>query len=177
MQTLCKILIGSNFSFLEGAIVCIGGSLFGIGCSSLVYNYLIIEEHGKLMYPEAMAISETLVASEGGGDSIKYMGIGFGISGIINVLTGSFLNIVNNTMTFVGSKFYKWKFSMEVNPLLLGLGFIVGLEVALTMFAGSILSNFGIAPLIGYFSDMAQGNAHIWNDASTAINQMGVNEI
>ena len=171
------ILIGSNFSFLEGAIVGIGGSLFGIGCSSLVYNYLIIEEHGKLMYPEAMAISETLVASEGGGDSIKYMGIGFGISGIINVLTGSFLNIVNNTMTFVGSKFYKWKFSMEVNPLLLGLGFIVGLEVALTMFAGSILSNFGIAPLIGYFSDMAQGNAYIWNDASTAINQMGVNEI
>ena len=171
------ILIGSNFTFLEGLIVGVGGSLFGIGCSALVYNYLIIEEHGKLMYPEAMAISETLVASEGGGDSIKYMGIGFGISGIINVLTGSFLNVLNNTMTFVGSKFYKWKFSMEVNPLLLGLGFIVGLEVALTMFAGSILSNFGIAPLIGYFSDMANQNASIWNDASTAINQMGVNEI
>ena len=171
------ILIGSNFSFLEGLVVGLGGSLFGIGCSALVYNYLIIEEHGKLMYPEAMAISETLVASEGGGDSIKYMGIGAGISGIINILTGSFLNLLNNTMTFVGSKFYKWKFSMEVNPLLLGLGFIVGLEVALTMFAGSILSNFGIAPLIGYFSDMANGSAHIWNDASTAINQMGVNEI
>ena len=171
------ILIGSNFSFLEGLVVGLGGSLFGIGCSALVYNYLIIEEHGKLMYPEAMAISETLVTSEGGGDSIKYMGIGAGISGIINILTGSFLNLLNNTMTFVGSKFYKWKFSMEVNPLLLGLGFIVGLEVALTMFAGSILSNFGIAPLIGYFSDMANGSAHIWNDASTAINQMGVNEI
>ena len=171
------ILIGSNFSFLEGAIVGVGGTLFGIGCSSLVYNYLIVEEHGKLMYPESMAISETLVASEGGGDAIKYMGIGFGISGIINVLTGSFLNIVNNTMTFIGSKFYKWKFSTEVNPLLLGIGFIVGLEVALTMFAGSILSNFGIAPLIGYFTDMAHGNAQVWNDASMAINQMGVNEI
>ena len=171
------ILIGSSFSFLEGLVVGVGGALFGIGCSSLVYNYLIIEEHGKLMYPEAMAISETLVASEGGEDAIKYMGIGFGISGIINVLTGSFLNVINNTMTFVGSKFYKWKFSMEVNPLLLGLGFIVGLDVALTMFAGALLSNFGIAPLIGYFTDMAHGNAHIWNDASMAINQMGVNEI
>lgn len=171
------ILIGSNFSFLEGTIVGVGGTLFGIGCSSLVYNYLIVEEHGKLMYPESMAISETLVASEGGGDAIKYMGIGFGISGIINVLTGSFLNVVNNTMTFIGSKFYKWKFSTEVNPLLLGIGFIVGLEVALTMFAGSILSNFGIAPLIGYFTDMAHSNAQVWNDASMAINQMGVNEI
>ena len=171
------ILIGSSFSFLEGVVVGVGGALFGIGCSALVYNYLIIEEHGKLMYPEAMAISETLVASEGGEDAIKYMGIGFGISGIINILTGSFLNVINNTMTFIGSKFYKWKFSMEVNPLLLGLGFIVGPGVALTMFAGALLSNFGIAPLIGYFTDMAHGSAHIWNDASMAINQMGVNEI
>ena len=40
------------------------------------------------MYPESMAISETLVASEGAGDSVKFMGIGFVISGIITILTG-----------------------------------------------------------------------------------------
>ncbi|MEE0931992.1 oligopeptide transporter, OPT family [Clostridium sp. D43t1_170807_H7] len=171
------ILIGSDFTFLEGISVGIGGALFGIGALSLVYNYLIVEEHGKLMYPESMAISETLVASEGGGDAIKFMGIGFGISGIINVLTGSFLNIINNTITYVGSKFYKWKFSIEVNPLLLGIGFIVGLEVSITMLAGSILSNFGIAPLIGYFTDMAESNVRSWNDTSILIHQMDVNAI
>ena len=171
------ILIGSQVTFFEGVIVGIGGCLFGIGASSLVYNYLIIEEHGKLMYPESMAISETLVASEGGGDAIKYMGIGFGISGAINVLTGSFLNLINNTISLVGSKFYKWKFATEVNPLLLGIGFIVGLEVSLTMFAGAVLANFGIAPLIGYFTDMAANNMHAWNDASIVINQMDVNAI
>ena len=171
------ILIGSQVTFFEGVIVGIGGCLFGIGASSLVYNYLIIEEHGKLMYPESMAISETLVASEGGGDAIKYMGIGFGISGAINVLTGSFLNLINNTLSLVGSKFYKWKFATEVNPLLLGIGFIVGLEVSLTMFAGAVLANFGIAPLIGYFTDMAANNMNAWNDASIVINQMDVNAI
>lgn len=171
------ILIGSNITFLEGLSVGVAGTLFGVGCLSLVYNYLIVEEHGKLMYPESMAISETLVASEGGGDSIKFMGIGFAISGIINVLTGSFLNIINNTITFLGSKFYKWKFSTEVNPLLLGIGFIVGLEVALLMFAGSILANFGIAPLIGYFSDLAERNVQTWNDASVLLHQMDVNAI
>ncbi|WP_150540985.1 OPT family oligopeptide transporter [Clostridium perfringens] len=171
------ILIGSDFTFLEGVAAGVGGVLFGIGCLSLVYNYLIVEEHGKLMYPESMAISETLVASEGSEDSIKFMGIGFVISGIINVLTGSFLNLINNTVTYLGSKFYKWKFSTEVNPLLLGIGFIVGLEVSLTMFAGSILANFGIAPLIGYFSDMAEKSMHSWNDASMLIHQMDVNAI
>ncbi|WP_207306653.1 OPT/YSL family transporter, partial [Clostridioides difficile] len=136
------ILIGSQITFFEGLAVGVGGVLFGIGIAAIVHNYLIVEEHGKLMYPESMAISETLVASEAGGDSIKYMGIGFVISGFITVLTGSFLNVANNVMSLVGSKFYKWKFDIEVNPLLLGIGFIVGLEVSLTMFAGSILSNF-----------------------------------
>ena len=171
------ILIGSNITFLEGLAVGVGGVLFGMGCLSLVYKYLIVEEHGKLMYPESMAISETLIASEGDGDAIKFMGIGFVISGIINVLTGSFLNIINNSITYVGSKFYKWKFSTEVNPLLLGIGFIVGLEVSLTMFAGSVLANFGVAPLIGYFTDMAANNMHSWNDASLLLNQMDVNAI
>lgn len=56
------ILIGSDFTFFEGISVSIAGALFGIGVLSLVYNYLIIDEHGELMYPESMAISETLVA-------------------------------------------------------------------------------------------------------------------
>lgn len=171
------ILIKSNVTFIEGISVGIGGALFGIGILSLVYDYLIIEEHGRLMYPESMAISETLVASEGGGDAIKYMGIGFAISAIISVLTESFLNIINNVATYTGSRFYKWKFSIEVNPLLLGIGFIVGLDVSLTMFAGSILANFGVAPLIGYFTDMAESNVHIWNDATVFLNSMDVNEI
>lgn len=171
------ILIGSDITFLEGLSVGVAGALFGIGCLSLVYNYLIVEEDGKLMYPESMAITETLIASEGNGEAIKFMGIGFVISGIINVLTGSFLNVINSTITYLGSKFYKWKFSTEVNPLLLGIGFIVGLEVALTMFAGSILANFGIAPLIGYFTDLARENAASWNDTTILLMDMDVNAI
>ncbi|MDO0005280.1 oligopeptide transporter, OPT family [Clostridioides difficile] len=171
------ILIGSQITFFEGLAVGVGGVLFGIGIAAIVHNYLIVEEHGKLMYPESMAISETLVASEAGGDSIKYMGIGFVISGFITILTGSFLNVANNVMSLVGSKFYKWKFDIEVNPLLLGIGFIVGLEVSLTMFAGSILSNFGIAPLIGYFTDMAKDGAMVWNNPAMPLNQMDVGAI
>lgn len=171
------ILIGSEVSFLKGVIVGVAGVLFGIGVCSLVHNYLIVEEHGNLMYPESMAISETLVASDVGGDSVKFMGIGFGIGGILTVLTGSFLNVCNNIISFVGNKFYKYKFEIEVNPLLLGIGFIVGLPVALQMFAGSILSNFGVIPLIGYFSDMAAEGHNVWNNASLGISQMDVNAI
>lgn len=171
------LLIGSNVSFLEGFVVGTGGVLFGIGIASIVHKYLIVEEHGKLMYPESMAISETLVASEGAGESIKFMGIGFGIGGIITAVTSSFLNVANNVISYVNESFYKWKFQIEVNPLLLGIGFIVGLDVSLTMFAGSILANFGILPLIGYFTALGQSNAFVWNDPGTAINAMNVSNI
>lgn len=171
------LLIGSNVSFFEGFAVGVGGVLFGIGIGSLVYNYLLVEEHGKLMYPESMAISETLVASEGTGESIKYMGIGFGIGGVITVITGSFLNVANNVISYINESFYKWKFEIEVNPLLLGIGFIVGLDVSITMFAGSLLANFGIMPLIGYFSSFAENGATVWNNPNVAINAMQVKNI
>lgn len=171
------LLIGSDVTFLEGLAVGVGGVLFGIGIANLVYKYLIVDEHGKLMYPESMAISETLVASEGAGESLKYMGIGFFVSGIITILTGAFLNVSNNVISYVNETFYKWKFEIEVNPLLLGIGFIVGLEVSLTMFAGSILANFGIMPLIGYFSSFAEEGQNVWNNPDVAINAMQVNHI
>lgn len=171
------LLIGLDISFLEGLIIGIGGVLFGIGISSLVYKSLIIEEHGNLMFPESMAISETIVASEGAGDSMKYMGIGFVISGVITALTASFLNVTNNVISYVNERFYKWKLEIEVNPLLLGIGFIVGMEVSLTMFAGSILANFAILPLISYFANFADVGEFIWNDPETIINGMQVNQI
>jgi putative OPT family oligopeptide transporter len=171
------LLIGAQVSFLEGLAVGVGGVLFGIGIASVVYNYLMIEEHGKLMYPESMAISETLVASEGAGESVKYMGIGFVVSGLITVVTESFLSAANNVISFVNETFYKWKFEVEVNPLLVGIGFIVGLEVALTMFAGSILANFGIMPLIGYFASFGQDGISVWNNHDVAINAMKVKHI
>lgn len=171
-------LIGSEFTFLEGLAVGIGGVLFGIGVASLVQNYLIVEQHGELVYPEAMAICETLVASDNaGGDSMKFMGIGFVIGGAVNTLTSSFLNVANNVMSFAGKSFYKWNFSLEVNPILLGLGFIVGLDVSLTMFAGSILSVFGITPLLTYFAEMANDSVMVWNNAALQVNQMSVGDV
>ncbi|MGG5319079.1 OPT/YSL family transporter [Enterococcus sp. AZ072] len=164
------ILVGGKINFFEGVALGVGAVLLGVGVFTLVQDYMLVDEHGKLVYPEAMAISETLVASDTGGESLKYMGIGFGIGGIITVLTGSVLGIMNNVISFVNESFYKWKFETEVNPLLAGIGFIVGMDVSLLMFAGSILANFAIAPLLGYFMGMAGGGATIWDNAGQLLN-------
>ncbi|KRK50899.1 OPT family oligopeptide transporter [Companilactobacillus kimchii DSM 13961 = JCM 10707] len=171
------IIIGGRVNFIAGVLVGALAVLFAIGTASLVENYLVVEEHGKLVYPESMAISEALVASEAGGDSLKFMGIGFGIGGLLTLLTTQVFGWVNSVITYVGNSFYRWKMSTEVNPMLAGIGFVVGLDVALTMFAGSILSNFAITPLIANFTQMATNNAKDWNDVTLAVNQMGVDQV
>lgn len=156
-------VIGAEIGFFEAFAVGVAGMLFGVGAASLVQNYLLVEEHGKLMYPESIAISETLVASEGAGESMKLMLEGFGIGGIITFFTSAVLNKINNVISFVSEKSYKWKFEMEVSPMMLGLGFIVGTEISVLMFAGSILANFAVLPLIGYFCQFAADGQSVWN--------------
>lgn len=171
------ILIGGQVNLFQGIIIGAVGVLCSIGMTGLVHNYLLVEEHGTLVYPEAMAISESLVASDTGGDSLKNMGIGFGISGIITALTSSVFGVVHNVVSYVSNGFYKTKLEVEANPMLTGIGFIVGLEVALTMFAGTMLTNFVFVPLIGYFSDMAAQGQSVWDVSTLMVNQISVNEI
>ena len=171
------LLIGAHVSFLEGVVICAGGALLGIGGASLVHNYLIVQEHGNLTYPESMAISESLVASEGDRDSIMFMGIGSAIGGVITFLTSSFMNLANHMITFTNEHYYKWRFQLEVNPMLLGIGFIVGLPTALPMFSSSILANAVITPLIGYFTELGEGTVAVWNDASVTLSAMQVDDI
>ena len=171
------LIIGAQVSFVEGLVVCVGGALLGIGGASLIHNYLIVQEHGNLTFPESMAISETLVASEGAKDSLRFMGVGFGIGGVLTFLTNSFLNVTNHVINFTNEVFYKWRFSLEVNPLLLGIGFIVGLPTALAMFSSSIMANFVVTPLIGYFAEAGGGTASVWNNAAVALSDMQVGDI
>ncbi|KRK12168.1 oligopeptide transporter [Lacticaseibacillus zeae DSM 20178 = KCTC 3804] len=171
------IIIGGRVNFFAGIAVGALAVLFAVGMASLVENYLLVEEDGKLMYPESTAISEALDASEAGGDALKHMGIGFGIGGVITLLTTQVFGWVNSVMTFVGSTSYRWKISTEVNPMLAGIGFVVGLDVSLTMFAGSILANFAITPLIAYFTQMAGGHAHVWNDVHMLMSQMNIDTV
>lgn len=176
------LLVGGEISFVEGFVAGVGGVLLGLGFASLVHNYLIVEEHGKLMYPESMAISETLVSTESGGNALKFMGIGFAVGGIIHALSYNVFGWVNNTISFVGQNLssdvaYKFRFETEVNPMLLGIGFIVGIETSMAMFAGAVLANFAVLPLIAYFASMAADTFMVWNNPEMAINQMTIYDI
>lgn len=171
------ILIGGKVHFWMGFIVGITAVLFAIGSASLVRNYMVVQEHGKLMYPESTAIAEALVASEGDKDSLKKMGLGFGIGGVITALTTQVFGWCNDTLTLKSDSFYKWEGTMQANPMLAGIGFVIGLKVSMTVMAGSILANFAIAPLVSYFTQMAAGSHVAWNNTAIKVSTMQITDI
>lgn len=169
-------IIGAELSFVQGVLAGLAGVILGMGISSIVYNYLIIEEHGTLIYPESMAISETLLTTSEGGDGLKWMGIGFVFAGLITAISWQVFNIANNTVSYVGERF-AWQFQLEANPLLVGIGFIVGMEVAMGMFAGAVLAYFVFGPLIGYLASMADPSVMVWNVPELAVVDMTASDI
>ncbi|WP_461214997.1 OPT/YSL family transporter [Lacticaseibacillus sp. GG6-2] len=170
------ILIGGRVNFWAGITVGALAVLFAVGVASLVEHYMVVEEDGHLQYPESQAIATALKAGETKTDSLAQMAWGFGIGGLLTALSTQVLGWINTTMTFFGNNHYRWKFALEVNPMLAGIGFVVGMEVSVTMFAGSLLANFGITPLVAYFAAMAHDSATVWN-AEAAVNTLSIDAL
>jgi len=140
----------SSFSILKlSAIALIGGTL-GVLLMIPLRKFLIVKEHGKLKYPEGTACAEVLVAGDVGGNPAKLVFWGIAVGAGFRFLQK-------------GMKFWKeiceWEipwmknlvFSIESSPILLAVGYIIGLEVSALMLAGGMLAWFVLIPLITHF--------------------------
>ena len=96
---------------------------------------------------------------------------GAAVGGFLTAVSSQILGLISTSFALAGEK-VKWQWTTDANPLLLGIGFIVGLDVAIMMFAGTVLANFAIIPLVGYFGQLANDSAAAWNNPELLINTM-----
>ncbi|MDR3128459.1 MAG: OPT/YSL family transporter [Bifidobacteriaceae bacterium] len=164
------IIVGaSSFNPLEAFIVCLSGAILGAGVMFLLHNYLIATKHDDMHFPEATAIAESMQATTSGGEHLKLMGVGTLFAGVITTMTSQVLGLFESVFSVTGPAFYRFRLKIDANPMLLGLGFIIGLEVTLPMIASSLFGNFALMPLISYFSTMADHTTPVWNNLSKLI--------
>lgn len=143
------ILLGMELKITTVIIVSILGGLLGIFFVVPLRKYLIVEEHGKLIYPEGMAASEVLVSGSAGGVGLKTMLTGLAGGGIYKLLSGGFAFWLEEP-TWEIKSFQGTIFGADVLASLVGVGYIVGLEIGLYMFSGALVAWFGLIPLIKY---------------------------
>lgn len=143
------ILLGSTLTIPTIILISILGGLLGILFVVPLRKYLIVEEHGKLLYPEGMAASEVLVSGSAGGTGLKTMLTGLGVGGAYKFLSGGLLFWTEEPSWTIKS-FQGTVFGADVLASLVGVGYIVGLEIGMYMFAGALVAWFGLIPLLKY---------------------------
>ena len=135
--------------FVEIALISLCGAVLGIIFMVPLRTALIVEEHGKLPFPEGTACAEVLLAGEEGGEKSKIVFSGLGIAALYKFIADG-LKLFPSEITWE-IKPLKTGFGMDVLPALAGVGFICGKEISSYMFAGGVLGWFVLIPLISLF--------------------------
>lgn len=143
------ILLGTKLTITTIIVLSILGGLLGILFVVPLRKYLIVEEHGRLVYPEGMAASEVLVSGSAGGHGLKTMLTGLSVGGAYKLLSGGFM-LWTEEPSWTIKPLQGTVFGADVLASLIGVGFIVGIEIGMYMFAGALVAWFGLIPLIKY---------------------------
>jgi len=145
------LLMGFDLDVLRVSLVALFGGALGVLMMIPLRQGLIVREHGRLPYPEGTACAQVLIVGDQGGTSAKTVFSGFG--------AGALFSLLGNVGKFWG-EYATWSFdryfpgaslSVEPNPALLGVGYIIGTRVACVVLAGGALSFLVLIPLIHVF--------------------------
>lgn len=126
------------------------GGILGVLFMIPMRRYIIVQEHGKLPFPEGTACAEILKAGENSHGSAKLAITGI-ITGAAYKILGGILHLWNEVPTYIIKPFQRTQFSMDCTPALLGVGFIIGPRIAAVLFAGGVLAWGIFIPLIKMF--------------------------
>ncbi|NLK97698.1 MAG: oligopeptide transporter, OPT family [Epulopiscium sp.] len=148
-------LWGETPSALTMTLITLAGGVLGVLFMIPIRRYLIVQEHGKLPYPEGTACAEVLLAGEEGGSGAGLIFAGGGL-GLIYKFLGDGLKLFPTEIETEISGFNGAAIGMDVLPALLGVGFIIGPKISAYMLAGAILAWLGFIPMIAFIgSDLA----------------------
>ena len=151
------LLMGFDMETSRILTVALLGGLIGVLMMIPLRPGLIVQEHGRLMYPEGTACADVLIVGEKGGTSAKTVFIGF-FSGLAYACMNLIFRVWSDTSTFAVDFWGKLRggtLAFEVSPAMLGVGYIIGPRTSANMMAGGMLAFLILIPLIHIFGDGA----------------------
>ena len=144
------LLMGYELESAKVLVISLLGGLLGVLMMIPLRHGLIVEEHGKLTYPEGTACADVLIVGETGGTNAKTVLSGFGF-GFVYKLLADPLKLFNMTPD---TRFGFWRGASiggELSPEMLGVGYIIGPRTSSEMMAGGVLAYLILIPLIAFF--------------------------
>ncbi len=146
------IFLGFSLEYSRIFVLALLGGLLGVLFMIPLRRQLIVEEHGRLTYPEGTACADVLLAGERGGSFAGRVFLGLGLGGIYTLFQNE-----NLFGAWPGTPDYQppWlkgsAIRADVTPEYLGVGYIIGPRIAGLLFAGGVVSWLVIMPTIYFF--------------------------
>ncbi len=146
------IFLGFNLEYSRIFVLALLGGLLGVLFMIPLRRQLIVEEHGRLTYPEGTACADVLLAGERGGSFAGRVFLGLGLGGVYTLFQNE-----NLFGAWPGTPNYQpgWlpgsAIRADVTPEYLGVGYIIGPRIAGLLFAGGVVSWLVIMPTIYFF--------------------------
>lgn len=137
-------------SLVEIALIALIGGAIGVLFMIPLRSALIVQEHGKLPYPEGKACAEVLMAGEEGGGKAGTVFAGLGIAAAYKFIADG-LKVFPSEVTYEIKSYKGSGIGMDVLPALLGVGYICGAKVSSYLLAGGVVGWFVLMPLIAMF--------------------------
>lgn len=147
------------------------GGLLGVLFMIPLRRFLIVSEHGNLTYPEGTACAEVQVAAQAGGAQGKMLSLG-GLFGALHTFLEKKHLFPGEPEWAIQGGSYRTAVGGSFTAELLGVGYIIGPEVAAVMLAGGAVGWLVIIPLIYFFgggapAPVAPELEHLIRDMST----------
>ncbi len=128
-----------HFKYWEVTLIALCGGVMGVLFTIPLRNALIV--HQKLKYPEGVATAEVLKSGEQSSSDVKYLVWAAIIGGVMKFCEQG-MNLWNGVFEkakILGTRGYLY-FGVDVSPALIAVGYIVGLNIAVLVFAGGVFS-------------------------------------
>src|SRR5438477_11195479 len=186
------MILGLDLEVTRVMLVAVLGGLLGILMMIPLRRALIVAQHGYLKYPEGTACAEVLKAGASdesraaAAEAAKGTGLvdeattggktiiaGFGIGFIYYAIEQIWKTWKEYPTKVFGKPFEAGSLSIENNPALLGVGYIIGPRISSIMVGGGVLSYLVLIPAIKYFGagwsvPLAPETAHLIKDMSVS---------
>jgi putative OPT family oligopeptide transporter len=167
------MILGFDLEISRVMLVGVLGGLLGILMMIPMRRTMIVDQHRELKYPEGTACAEVLKAAatetsrEAAGE-VRAPGSseakeakqrafiifgGFGLGLLYKVLSISFKGWKDTSNFEFGAPLKAGSAGAEISPELLGVGYIIGPRIAMTMAAGGVLSYLLLIPMIKFFGE------------------------
>ncbi len=151
------IFLGFDLEYSRIFLLALIGGWLGVLFMIPLRRQLIVQEHGRLTYPEGTACADVLLAGERGGSFAGRVFFGLGLGGLYTLfqnenLLGAWPSTPDYQPDFGPQHVLKGgAIRADATPEYLGVGYIIGPRVAGVIFAGGVFSWLVLMPAIYFF--------------------------